>query len=177
VTTALETEYGLESKIKWPNDVLVGGRKLSGVLVETDWQGEELTAIVIGIGINVARESEPLVTDLLFPATSVETALKNFPDHSKPVNRWDLLRSVIESLLEWLPRLERPEFLQAWEDRLAFRGELVSILQAGEKTLEGQLFGLAEDGGLILRLPSDEDVVVRAGEIHLRPANVDRQEK
>jgi len=170
VAAALETLYGLEAQIKWPNDVLVGGRKLSGVLVEADWQGQELSSAVLGIGINVARDSEPPAVELLYPATSVEAVL------GRSVDRWVLLRAVIGTLLDWLHRLDGPEFLQAWEARLAYRGQPVRVLQDSGAALEGELLGLEADGALLLRLPTGAVIRVLAGDVRLRPAGVDNQE-
>lgn len=170
VVTALEKVFGLEAEIKWPNDVLVGGRKLAGVLVEADWLGQEMSTAVLGIGINVARGSEPPAVELLFPATSVESAL------GRSVDRWILLHAVTASLLDWLHRLESPEFLQAWEARLAYREQPVRVLREGGAALEGELLGLEEDGALRLRLPTGAVMRVPAGDVHLRPAGVDNQE-
>ena len=87
VCLALQNKYSLLAKIKWPNDVLVNGKKLAGILTETDWVGNELTAVVIGIGINVATESIPPAdwdanNPHPYPATSVESQFYS------TVNRW-----------------------------------------------------------------------------------------
>jgi BirA family biotin operon repressor/biotin-[acetyl-CoA-carboxylase] ligase len=171
VVTALQKDHGLDAKIKWPNDVLAGGRKLSGVLVEAEWQGPSLEAAVLGIGINVARESVPPADALLFPATCVEAVL------DAPLDRWALLRSVLEALLGWLPRLASPGVVKDWESRLAYLGQNVGVLQEGGEGIEGKLLGLQEDGALRLGLATGEEVYVQAGDVHLRPADVDRDEK
>ena len=79
VTEALHKVYRLPAQIKWPNDVLIYNRKVAGVLVEAHWFGEELSAMILGIGINVAAASLSEViqreSPLRFPATSVENAL------------------------------------------------------------------------------------------------------
>jgi BirA family biotin operon repressor/biotin-[acetyl-CoA-carboxylase] ligase len=164
VCTVLRARYRVQAQIKWPNDVLVEGRKLAGVLVEADWLEERLQAAVIGIGINVAWDSVPPAEAVLFPATCVEAVL------GMPVDRWDLLCSVLVHLLDWLPRLETPEFLNLWESRLAYLGEWVQIVREGTPVLDGQLLGLAEDGSLRLGLPSGEEILVQAGDLHLRVA-------
>ncbi len=83
----------LPAQIKWPNDVVAQRRKLAGVLAEAQWHGSQLTAVILGIGINVAPESVLPAEQLNFPATCVETALE------KPVDRWGLLHAVLERLL------------------------------------------------------------------------------
>jgi biotin-(acetyl-CoA carboxylase) ligase len=87
------------------------------------------------------------------------------------------LRSVLETLLGWLPRLDSPGVVRAWESRLAYLGQSVRVLQEGDEGIEGKLLGLKEDGALRLVLATGEEVYIQAGDVHLRPADVDRDEK
>jgi BirA family biotin operon repressor/biotin-[acetyl-CoA-carboxylase] ligase len=162
VCEALQENYGLGAQVKWPNDVLVGNHKLAGVLVEASWLGEELQAAILGIGINVALDSVPPAGELDFPATSVEAAL------GSPVDRWGLLRNVLETLLVWLPHLDQARFLQAWQGQLAYLHEWVQLIRDGEEPVEGRLLGLGDDGSLLLESPSGKEMTFQAGEIHLR---------
>jgi len=166
VSQVLLDVHRLGSKIKWPNDVLFEGHKLAGVLAEAQWQGDALQSVVLGIGINVALESVPPESELNFPATSVETAL------GSPVDRWNLLKEVLEATLGWLPYLDKVEFLQAWEGNLAYQGEWVQLLKEGSEPVQGRLLGLGSDGSLRLELPGGDISTCRAGEVHLR--KVDR---
>jgi BirA family biotin operon repressor/biotin-[acetyl-CoA-carboxylase] ligase len=162
---ALRQGYGLPAQVKWPNDVLVAGKKLAGVLVEASWQGERLQTAVLGIGINVAPASVPPDPDLSFPATCVETAL------GRPVERLELLRSILGWLVDWRPRLNSPDFLRAWEERLAFRGEWVQVTCEGRPALEGQVLGLDLNGGLRLKERSGQVHSLQSGEVRLRPVD------
>ncbi len=162
---ALRHGYGLPAQVKWPNDVLVGGCKLAGVLVDAAWQGERLKTAILGIGINVASASVPPGLDLNFPATCVETALGH------PVERLALLRSILGWLVDWRPRLNSPDFLRAWEDLLAFRGEWVQITWQGRPTLEGQVLGLDHNGSLRLKERSGRVHSLHYGEVRLRPVD------
>ena len=130
VCMALQKNYQLPAKIKWPNDIIVKGKKLSGVLAEAHWTGNNLTAVILGIGINVATVSVPSAdwdthNPQPFPATCVESLVDG------PVNRWGLLYNVLEELIIWRDRLSGPEFLQTWRDNLAFLGEWVQIVSPG----------------------------------------------
>jgi BirA family biotin operon repressor/biotin-[acetyl-CoA-carboxylase] ligase len=184
VADTLETGYRLPALIKWPNDVLIQRRKVAGVLAEAHWTGGNLSALILGIGINVAEASvgEAARRDphLRFPATSIESMLGH------PVDRLDLLAAVLEKLIEWRGRVAFPEFLTAWEEDLAFRGEWVQIVPGdsrgkdgfpsslegpGTKILEGQILGLAPDGCLRLRTRAGETITVRVGEVRLLPQN------
>ena len=168
VSAALRQEYDLIAEIKWPNDVLLARRKISGVLVETQWQGEKPTSTVLGIGINVATKSIPQDIDLLYPATSVESVL------GRPVDRWHLLHAVIEELLIWRSQLSSTEFLQTWENQLAFMGEWVRVSSHDNVCTsfqEGIVLGLSPQGTLKLRTRSGQIATIHSGDLHLRPVD------
>lgn len=158
----------LPAQIKWPNDVIATRRKVAGVLVELQWSGSQLSAAILGIGINVTPQSVPPPDELSFPATCLDEIIGN------PVDRWALLNSLLANFLHWKGRIAAEEFLHAWLGRLAFRGEWVVVLAetgATEDTVpvqEGQVAGINPDGSLRLRLGSGEIVPVRFGEIRMR---------
>jgi len=179
VGDALHSLYGFMPKIKWPNDVLLERRKVSGVLVEAQWSGGELAALILGVGINVAPASVLKDSQLRFPAVCIEDVL------GRKVDRAELLHNVLEKILEWRPRLSTQAFLQAWEERLAFRGEWIQVFPGhspGKDGLprdmeglpapvnEGEIIGLAPDGSLRLRTRTGEVVIIHVGEVRLGPA-------
>lgn len=155
---------GLSSNIKWPNDILVRDRKVGGVLVESAWEGNVLGASIVGIGLNVLRASVPPPGEVLFPATCLEAEI------GRPVDRMPVLRAVVSAFLRWREKLAGSEFLRTWESRLSFVGGSVVLTRDGQVPLTGTLAGLESDGGLRLRV-GDQTVVVRVGELHLRPTN------
>lgn len=154
---------GLVPQIKWPNDVLLGSRKVAGILVESSWMGETMDALVLGMGVNVLSASAPPANELHFPATSIETEL------GRPIDRIELLKGILIRVLDWRPKLGTDAFLKAWEERLAFRGQQVQVEGSGEGALTGKLLGLEPDGSLRLRTEHGKSVTVRFGEVHLRP--------
>lgn len=172
VSQALQAEYNLAAQIKWPNDVLLERRKVCGILTEAQWHGERLSAVILGIGINVALASVPPGSDVIFPATCVEAAL------GRKIDRWQLLRCVLEKILAWRSRLEEPEFLNAWEERLAFKGQQVYIYNGtaaqDSPDEQGVLLGLDGAGRLLIRSQSGDLHSLSFGELRLRPANPDR---
>jgi BirA family transcriptional regulator, biotin operon repressor / biotin---[acetyl-CoA-carboxylase] ligase len=177
VCIALEEEFGLEPQIKWPNDVLVARKKICGVLAEAHWTGNKLSALILGVGINVARESTDFQLQapgtLAFPAASLEEVL------GYKVDRFQVLRSVLLRLLFLRKDVNNPIFLQAWEERLAFKGEIVQIfpIRSGgegfvgdlEPVKEGTIIGLSPDGSLKLIDNIGEIHTVSYGEVILRP--------
>ena len=172
LATALESLYGLPAEIKWPNDVLVQRRKLAGILAEAQWQGEALQAVILGIGVNVEPGSVPDDPELNFPATSVAGCLAAQGERPPAVDRLELLRAMLEQLLGWRAQLGTPRFLQAWEERLAFKGEWVRLLrhEGGEAAypLEGMVLGLDPNGALRLGDRAGRVHAIQAGEVHLR---------
>jgi len=163
VSEALERLYGMASRIKWPNDVLLNGKKTAGILAEAHWSGEHLQALILGIGINVASDSVPPVETINFPATCVEAEL------GRNVRASELLRAVLEEVIAWRSQMQSPEFIRAWQSRLAYMEQNVRLNMGTDRVIEAQLQGLASDGSLRLRLPSGELRNFRMGEIQITP--------
>ena len=156
----------VQAQIKWPNDVIItqdlDPGKLAGILAEAHWQGQELAAIILGIGINVAPYSVPPDEQLHYPATCVEAVVK------AKIDRWSLLHAVLERLLYWRERLCTQEFLAAWDARLAFRGEWVRVSFADQPPVEGQILGLTAEGRLQLRDRQGVLHELTGGELNVR---------
>ncbi|MBI3944556.1 MAG: biotin--[acetyl-CoA-carboxylase] ligase [Armatimonadetes bacterium] len=157
---AIRGACGLAPVVKYPNDVLLEGRKVCGVLTEAHLSGGRVAWAVIGIGINVRRESVP--PELAAHATSLEA-------HAAPPARNNLARALLASLETYLVRAaDDPEALAAeWRDLDTVRGRQVSVA-FGATRLEGFAADVDEDGRLLLRLPdgreerlSPEDVSFR----------------
>lgn len=161
--------YGLSltPRIKWPNDILLNGKKMAGVLVETVWSGADVDSLVIGVGINVHKTSVPPAEALQFPATSIENELgRQLP----PFVREEILRDFLNAFILWRERIGTHELINAWEEMLAFRGEQVQVQAGGEAPVIGELIGLESDGSLSLRNANGKSVIIRFGDVSLRPA-------
>lgn len=175
VCRVLRGKYQLPAQIKWPNDVLLAGRKAAGVLAEASWVGDRLSTVVLGVGINVGAAAIPPQGwnghhARPFPATSVESALGGC------VNRLVFLRHILIEILEWLPDLQSQEFIRSWCGNLAFRGEWVKVVPLaieGGRMLpfDGLVVGLCADGSLKVRRRSGDEVSLRVGEIRLCPVD------
>ena len=154
---------GLAAEIKWPNDVLLARRKTCGILAESSWQAGQVHGVVVGIGINIAPASVPPSDQVQFPATCVEGQL------GRQLDRWVLLHAVLKSFFEWRSRLGTTEFLRAWEQRLAFKGEQVTLKNSGGQSFNGLLLGVNDQGNLRLRMDDGMEKMVSVGDVHLRP--------
>lgn len=162
VSQAIES-LGLHPQVKWPNDVLLNRKKVCGILAESVWMGERVDSAVLGIGVNIRPESVPPQDMLLYPATSLEAEL------GRSVERESFLRDILSALIEWRSHLGTDTFLRAWEERLAFRGETVSLSAEGKPVCRGQVLGLARDGNLRLLDENGKTISVQFGEVNLRP--------
>ncbi len=155
--------FNLNPRIKWPNDILVNGKKIAGILVETVWSGAEIDSLVIGMGINIYKASVPPADLLQFPASSLEDEINTLPP------REEILRRVFENFVHWRAKIGADEFISAWENLLAFRGEQVQIHSAAE-TISGKLLGLDLDGSLRLLGENRQPAVIHFGDVSLRPS-------
>jgi BirA family biotin operon repressor/biotin-[acetyl-CoA-carboxylase] ligase len=154
---------GLAPRIKWPNDILLNGKKTAGILIENVWSGDDVDSLVIGIGINVHKESVPPTELLQFPATSLEDELGK----EVPV-REQILSGVLNSFVRWRERVGTDELIHAWEEILAFRGEQIQVQAGGESPITGKLLGLESDGSLRLSDAHDKSVIIHFGDVSLR---------
>jgi BirA family biotin operon repressor/biotin-[acetyl-CoA-carboxylase] ligase len=157
---ALREACALETDIKWPNDLLAGGRKLCGILAET-FETSRGRAVVLGVGVNLNNRAFP--QELLSRATSVEEQTGSAPDAER------LLASLTHALAR------RYEILHAeggaaatvreWESRSSFaRARRVRVALADE-TFEGTTRGLEPDGALRVETDAGETRIVRAGDV------------
>jgi len=155
---------GLSARIKWPNDILLNGKKAAGILIETVWSGDDVDSLVIGMGINVHKESVPPAELLQFPATSLEDELEK-----EAPSRGEILFSVLNAFVRWRELMATDELIHAWEEMLAFRGRQVQVQTGGDSSIIGELLGLESDGSLRLRDANDKSVIIRFGDVSLRP--------
>jgi len=162
VVDALQTR-GLIAQIKWPNDVLLNGRKVAGILVESVWSGEEVDCLVIGIGMNILKGAVPPNGSLQFPATSLEESLG--PD----VEREEILHDILAGIIALRPHIGSDSFIASWEKALAFRGEQVQVEEGNGNQITGRLLGLEYDGSLRLSDEQSNSLTVRFGDVRLRP--------
>jgi BirA family biotin operon repressor/biotin-[acetyl-CoA-carboxylase] ligase len=147
--------------LKWPNDVLLTGRKVAGVLPEAIWEGERLGAVVLGIGLNVCVDFAG--TPLANRAISVETIT------GMTVDRAMLLASLLHRVDHWSARLGDPALLETWRGWLTTLGQRVTASSADGQT--GRIVGLAldvdADGALLLQTDDGLTHRVVAGEVTL----------
>jgi BirA family biotin operon repressor/biotin-[acetyl-CoA-carboxylase] ligase len=151
---------GVEVRLKWPNDVLAAGRKLAGLLCEAT-NDAGASAVVVGIGVNVAADPARSAPELATSATWLGRELGTAP----------ALDSVAAAVLAELPRrLEQLEagaeatLLDAWRERsVPWWGQLVEVRSGGE-TLRGRPLGLERTGALVLETDDGRRLSLMSGE-------------
>jgi len=159
VAKAIENITSLNAKVKWPNDVLVNGRKVCGILIEASLSDAE-ALICMGIGLNVNND---IPKDLVPSATSLKAILK------KPVPRLWLLRAILLQLCPRIPIvIEDPSnILDEWRKLSSTLRKRVKVV-LHERTITGKAVDIADDGSLIL-LTSEGLKKIAVGDIvHLR---------
>jgi BirA family biotin operon repressor/biotin-[acetyl-CoA-carboxylase] ligase len=158
----LKERYSIQTEIKWPNDILLHRQKCAGILVESSWIGPTLRGVVVGIGINIHPGSVPPPSNQMFPATYLDSVA------SRPLNRFELLASVLQAISSWRQKLGSQEFFATWQVNLAFIGEKVAVAQTPKPSIIGVVQGIDHQGRLTLKQADGKWVFIDVGDVHLR---------
>jgi BirA family biotin operon repressor/biotin-[acetyl-CoA-carboxylase] ligase len=164
VVEAIEAETGLGAAIKWPNDIVVQGKKAGGILTELGATGERLDYVVVGLGLNVNLDfgAEEAMGELAATATSLSQEL------GREVSRLALLWRVLENVEGRYRRLQAGELPHdEWASRLITLHNKI-IVDTPQGVVEGWAEGVDADGALILRTHCGEHQRVLAGDVTLR---------
>jgi BirA family biotin operon repressor/biotin-[acetyl-CoA-carboxylase] ligase len=169
VVEAIGKAAGLETRLKWPNDIVRRGKKVGGILSESAFLGDAASYVIVGIGINVSQRKSDFPADIKASATSLRLALR------KSVDMAGLERALWESMDGWYGKFERgkeEEIIRAFESRLVFPvGAAIRVEREGG-SLSGTFRGIdpqarfiVESGGQRVGLSPAEIV-----DIHYEPA-------
>jgi BirA family biotin operon repressor/biotin-[acetyl-CoA-carboxylase] ligase len=144
---AIREQTGLIPEIKWPNDILIGGRKVAGVLTELSAELDHVKHLILGIGVDVNLIVSEFPADLRKLATSLKI------EAGRHIQRASLAAAILRELDRDYERIRAHRFQEIadeWEQHCATLGRRVSI-QIGERILQGHAEALDEDGALLLR--------------------------
>lgn len=150
---------GVTAALKWPNDVLLGGQKLAGILIETS-TGPDGVWAVVGIGINLA----------LPPALAVRIDVPAAGLPPLPVARDELLAAMLNTLAQALTDFDGAglaPFTDRWNALHAWRGEQVAVLDQGKVCQFGTTVGV-DDAGRLLINTAEGQIAVLSGDVSLR---------
>ncbi len=161
VVHSIEAVTGLKPQIKWPNDILINGRKVCGILVESDVQGETVNFSIIGIGINVNLRMADFL-DIQSTATSLSDEM------GQDVSRLSLIRCLLVEMEKvYSVILAGGSVYEEWRDRLVTLGKRV-LVRSGETTYQGVAESVARDGSLLLRGSDGSLTRVVVGDVTLQ---------
>lgn len=165
VARAIDAHADCRCQIKWPNDVLIDGRKVAGVLIAArEGRGPESSALIAGIGINVTTDASRLPSG----ATSI---VQHTAQATSPRALLNDVGIALAELYAGFCQGGIGDPLNEVNYRLAFRGEHV-VVEDGSRRLQGWIRGVDEDGGLILEGVDGRTTVVRSGELTRGPVPV-----
>jgi BirA family biotin operon repressor/biotin-[acetyl-CoA-carboxylase] ligase len=157
-------EPTLSPRIKWPNDLLVVGKKAAGILVEGKIEGERVQYVVVGIGVNVHHRLPDFPEELRHSATSLDLAA------GRAISRGSLARALYRHLDAWYGRFtagERDVMLSRVHALSATVGNWVRV-EAGQEAFEAFAESVNRDGSLRVRLASGEIRDLVSGEVSIR---------
>ena len=162
VCGAVRELTGLPAKIKWPNDIVIGAKKVCGILTEMSAEVERVEFVVIGVGVNCNGTS--------FPEALREKATSLRLETGKPVRRVALLQEILrrmESLLKKNALGLTPAFLEEYKSGCVTLGKPVSFQRGGRRVV-AEAADISPEGELIVRLPDGSSETVFSGEVSVQ---------
>ena len=158
VVHAIKNTTGLETQIKWPNDILIKGKKVCGILIETEIKGSEINFVIIGIGINLNFNlyAFPEISDI---ATSLSYEL------GREIPRIELAASLLTELEHlYLETKTGVPLYREWQKRMETLGKQIQV-KTGESIEQGTAETVTENGNLILRRANGSFIEIIAGDV------------
>jgi BirA family biotin operon repressor/biotin-[acetyl-CoA-carboxylase] ligase len=144
---AIAAQTGLRPEIKWPNDILISGRKVAGILTELNAELDRVKYLILGLGVDVNLQTSDFPADLRKLATSLKV------ETGRPVSRADLAVAILRELDNDYARITTGRFAAVadeWESHCSTIGHEV-VIRAGQREVRGQAEALGEDGALLVR--------------------------
>ena len=160
VSLAIEETTGLTPQIKWPNDVLLSGRKVCGILIETEFSGSDPRYALIGVGVNVNFEIDP-ATEIGAIATSIKQEL------NADANREAVLAALLNKIESLYTAPDPRAVHEAWKSRLETLGRRITVTFR-EEVFEGEAEDVDDSGNLVVKLDDGTLRTFEAGEVSLR---------
>lgn len=160
VAVSIENLYQLKIDLKWPNDVLINGKKTAGILIESTSEGSKINRLVVGIGVNVNQQIFQGI--FIIPPTSVRIEL------GQNAERETLLSEILNNFEEYLDLLlKRPdEVLRTWKQKCSMIGDKISIVD--EKNTTYGIFEDVDENGFLLLKVNDRIEKIHIGDVSLR---------
>ena len=156
VARAIELTTSLTAEIKWPNDLLISGKKVAGLLNEMSAETDGINFVILGIGVNLNMATGQFPDDLRHPATSLFLESGSVVDRSRFAGT--MLNELDRLYTDFLAHGFGP-VREEWQRRCNANGRRVLVNDSGTECTGGQFVGIDTDGALLLR--ADDDVLHR----------------
>jgi BirA family transcriptional regulator, biotin operon repressor / biotin---[acetyl-CoA-carboxylase] ligase len=160
---AIQSETGLKPEIKWPNDILIGGKKVAGILTELSAELDRVKHVILGIGVDVNLNVNEFPPELRKPATSLKI------EAGKTIDRADLAAAILRELdFDYARACGRSfaDVADEWEEHCATIGRNVTV-QIGGRKIRGRAESLDDDGALLLRTEHGRLEPITGGDVTL----------
>lgn len=164
VARAIELITGLTPEIKWPNDLLLSGKKVAGLLNEMSAETDGINFVILGIGVNLNMTADQFPDDLRHPATSL------LLESGTPVNRSHFTSTMLRELDRLYAGFLTHEFgpvRDEWQRRCNARGRKVLVTDSGTECSGGQFVGIDTDGAMLLRSEDDKIHRITCGDVRI----------
>jgi len=162
VNRAIRRVTDLDPHIKWPNDILIGDRKVAGILTEMAAESDRVHFVIVGIGVNVNLEMKDMPDEILQIATSLKI------ETGRAVSRNYLLISLyqeIEGAYRRFVQQGPPAIVEEWENLARIRGRAISATTATGAKVAGTAIGLDDDGALLIKTGGGAIYRINAGDV------------
>ena len=164
VARVIRGMFSLEAEIKWPNDVLIGGKKVCGILTETSTKGDVVDFVVVGVGINANVSLDSFPQSMRNSLTTLKEELM------EEIEREEFLRALLEELERYYTMFLRKKFgliLEKWRNLAGFLGQYVEVLSFGEK-IRGRAVDVDRNGALMIKLRNGTVKKVMSGDVTIQ---------
>ncbi len=161
---ALEGSLSIFCELRWPNDLFHAGRKLGGILCESSFVGGRCEFAIAGIGVNVNQSAEDFTKEVASRATSLAAIL------GREIDPLEVAFPIVLAFEKWWERENAPSILQRWRSLASLiEGARVQVAPREGSSYLASVVGLADDGGLEVRLEDGAKRVLRSDEVRLSP--------
>jgi BirA family biotin operon repressor/biotin-[acetyl-CoA-carboxylase] ligase len=144
---AIQSQTHIAPDIKWPNDLLLGGRKIAGILTEMSAEVDRVSHVIVGVGVDVNQTASDFPPEVRKLATSLKL------ECGRSIQRAELAAAILQELDRDYQRVchgEFPALADEWESRCTTIGQYVSVM-TGQRLIHGRAESLDDDGALLVR--------------------------
>lgn len=158
-------DIGIISQIKWPNDIVIDGKKVCGILMEVCSSGGLTNHAILGIGINVNQDFEDIPEELKDKSTSLKIILNKEVDKDKLIRY--LLNRFRDYYMNYNNKMHIDEILSIYKENSLVIGKDIYVIQGKKKIRKGRAIDIKRNGELVVRFPDGiEDIY--SGDISIR---------